>query len=153
MTNFNIRFQKTWNRIPDAVRPSADHAFLYYLKNLNSDISVMIQSMGGQSLPQAYSIAIRAENIQAGKIAPRPPMPYFSDIHPNMPLHIPPLATIPVVPAIESAGSQTNAIAGPSNELQEIKTFLQTLGNELTSMKKQQYQGPRPPFQGYNQQQ
>lgn len=51
MTDFNIRFQKTWNKIPATVRPSTDYAFLYYLKSLNSDISVMIYSMGGTSLP------------------------------------------------------------------------------------------------------
>lgn len=60
--DFNSRFQRTWNRIPISVRPSADHAFLYYLKSLNSDISVMIQSMGGVSLPQAFGISMRAEN-------------------------------------------------------------------------------------------
>ncbi|KAH9289667.1 hypothetical protein KI387_033784, partial [Taxus chinensis] len=50
-----------------AVRPAAEGAFLYYLKALNSDISMLIQSMGGTTLPASYSIAIRAENclIQA----------------------------------------------------------------------------------------
>ncbi|KAH9293755.1 hypothetical protein KI387_041040, partial [Taxus chinensis] len=71
-------FQRSWDRIPVAVRPTAEGAFLYYLKALNSDISMLIQSMGGTTLPAAYSIAIRAENclIQAGKLAPRPPMPF-----------------------------------------------------------------------------
>ena len=61
----------------------------------------MIQSMGGVSLPQAYDIAIGAENslIQAGKIAPRPPMPIFLDIQPNMPLTIPPFNPLLVVPS------------------------------------------------------
>ena len=82
MTNFNYRFQRTWSRIPVQVTPSKGHAFLYYLRSLNSDISVMIQSMGGYSLPQGYGIAIRFENslIQVGKIAPRPPMPIYIDI-------------------------------------------------------------------------
>lgn len=52
MTDFNTRFQKTWDRILVAVTPSADHIFLYYLKSLNNDISVMIESMGGATLPQ-----------------------------------------------------------------------------------------------------
>ena len=97
-----MRFQRTWNRIPVQVRPSPEHAFLYYLKSLNSDISVVIQSMGGNSLPQSYETTVRVENclIQARKIAPRPPMPIFPNIHPNMPLIIPPFGTLPTIPAL-----------------------------------------------------
>lgn len=42
----------------------------------------MIQSMGGNTLPQAFDIAVRAENclIQAGMIARRPPMPIFPSL-------------------------------------------------------------------------
>lgn len=81
MTDFNYHFERTWNRIPTMVKPSPEHAFLYYLKDLNSDISIMIQSMGGVTLPTPYDISIRAEKnlIQAGKIAPRPPMSIFPD--------------------------------------------------------------------------
>ena len=69
--------------------------------------------MGGVSLPQAYNIAIRAENslIQAGKIALRPPMPIFPDIHPNMPLTIPQFNQLPAIP------SQEIVVAGPPLEL------------------------------------
>lgn len=42
MTNYNCKFLRTWNRIPVSVRPSAEHAFLYYLQSLNGQISVMI---------------------------------------------------------------------------------------------------------------
>ena len=99
----------------------------------------MIQSMGGVSLPQAYAITIRAENslIQVGKIAPRPPMPIFLDIQPNMPLAIPPFNPLPIVP------SQAIAVAGPLQELQEIKNsqlkienMMQTFRNELVNLKK-----------------
>ncbi|KAH9317715.1 hypothetical protein KI387_019484, partial [Taxus chinensis] len=67
LTNFNFRFQKSWERIPVAVRLAVEATFLYYLKDLNSNISMLIQSMGGTTLPAAYSITIRAENclIQA----------------------------------------------------------------------------------------
>ncbi|KAH9314377.1 hypothetical protein KI387_023004, partial [Taxus chinensis] len=67
LIDFNFRFQRTWERIPMVVRPTAEGAFLYYLKDLNYDISMLIQSMGGTTIPAAYSIAIRAENclIQA----------------------------------------------------------------------------------------
>ncbi|KAH9321529.1 hypothetical protein KI387_016168, partial [Taxus chinensis] len=51
LTDFNFRFQKTWERILVAVRPTAEGAFLYYLKALNSDISMLIQSMGGITIP------------------------------------------------------------------------------------------------------
>jgi hypothetical protein len=155
MTDFNMRFQKTWDRIPIQVRPSAEHAFLYYLKSLNSDISVLIQSMGGISLPQSYGLAVRSKNclIQAGKIAPRPPMPIFPDIQSNIPLIMPPFATLPTTPALQIAAANDSNTAGSFQELQDIKSsqqkmenILQTIGNELVSIKKQQYQG-RSPFQ------
>ncbi|KAH9317847.1 hypothetical protein KI387_019616, partial [Taxus chinensis] len=41
-------------------------------------------SMGGNTLPDAYDISIKAENnlIQAGKLAPRPSMPIWADLAP-----------------------------------------------------------------------
>ncbi|KAH9291090.1 hypothetical protein KI387_044661, partial [Taxus chinensis] len=66
-TDFNFRFQRSWDKIPVVVRLRAEGTFLYYLKALNSDISMLIQSIGGTTLPVAYSISIRADNylIQA----------------------------------------------------------------------------------------
>ncbi|KAH9296017.1 hypothetical protein KI387_039605, partial [Taxus chinensis] len=82
---------------------------------LNSDISTMIQSMGGETLPAAYDIAILAENslIQAEKLAPRPSMPFLADLAP-----IPQPITI-----IEPT------IAAPSDD---VFKALQTMGNKLT---------------------
>ena len=42
----------------------------------------MIQSMGGNTLPQAFDTTIRDENslIQVGKIAPMPPIHFFPNI-------------------------------------------------------------------------
>lgn len=82
MTDYNNRFLKTWNRILVFVRPSADHSFLYFLQSFNGQISVMIQSMSGTSLPQAFDTVVRAENclIQVGMIARRPPMPTFPSL-------------------------------------------------------------------------
>lgn len=83
----------------------------------------MIQSMGGVSLPDAYEVAIRSENclIQACKIAPRPLMPIFLDIQPNMPLQIPPFAPFAAIPALSTvvlaAASQENATPRSSQEL------------------------------------
>lgn len=81
------------------IRPTAEHAFLYYLRAFNSSISVMIQTLGGNTLLAAYQLAIRAENnlIQAGQIAPRPPMPIFPMAlvtQPTIPLQEVPLAMI-----------------------------------------------------------
>ena len=62
MNNFNFKFQRTWDRIPAMMRPPPEYTFLYFLRALKNDIAVMIQSMGGVSLPDAFEIAIRAEN-------------------------------------------------------------------------------------------
>lgn len=94
MGNFNYRFQKTWDRIPTLFKPSSNHAFLYFLRALNSDIVVIIQSIGGDNRPRAYDTAIRAKNflIQDGKLPRRPPMPLFVED----PTQHPTLAPIPV---------------------------------------------------------
>lgn len=136
MGDFNFRFHKTWNRIPALVKLFPNHAFLYYLRDLNNDIAVMVQSMGGASLPGAYDIAIRVENclIQAGKIAPRPPMPLF----PEAPSQQLTLAPIPMASAGQSSTPSTS-----SNELHEVKALLQNFGNELVALKRQQTQYSR----------
>lgn len=63
LTDFNYRFQKTWDRIPVVVKPTLGGAFLYYLKALDSDLALTLQSFEGDTLPAAYDIAIRAKNI------------------------------------------------------------------------------------------
>ena len=115
---------------------------LHYLTSLNSDISIMIQSMGGYSLPQGYDIEIRAKNslIQVGKISPRPPMPIYLDIQPSTPLVVPPLNSILATPC------QEVATIGPSSKLQELRdgqkmmeSLVQNLTNELVNIKKGDY--------------
>ncbi|KAH9294558.1 hypothetical protein KI387_040236, partial [Taxus chinensis] len=132
LTDFNFRFQRTWERIPMVVRPTAECAFLYYLKALNSDISMLIQSMGGTTIPAAYSIAIRAENclIQAGKLAPRPPMPLYPNLESPSTSQAPNLAPIPT-PRNQSSNEASTSSSSASNELQEVMKQLQNLGNEL----------------------
>ena len=102
ISDFNFHSQRTWDRIPPSIKPSNDHALLYYLKAFNSDISIMIQSMGGCTLPGAFDITIRAKNnlIQARKLPPRPPMPYFLEIQPLVPIVEPPLAVVPLGPTL-----------------------------------------------------
>ncbi|KAH9298487.1 hypothetical protein KI387_030169, partial [Taxus chinensis] len=118
MTYFNSRFQRTWERIPIMVRTTTEGAFLYFLKALNYDIFVMIQSMGGITLPDAYAIAIRDENflIQASKLAPRPPMPLYPDMGNPNPNQTPTIAPIPAL-RNQSSNEASNSSSSPSNEL------------------------------------
>ena len=82
MTDFNYKFQKTWDRICTAVKPTPSNAFLYYLRAFDSDIATTLQTMGGNTLTNAYEVAIKAMNIliQGGKLAPRPPMPLYLNV-------------------------------------------------------------------------
>ena len=93
----------------------------------------MIQSLGGNTLPNAYQRVIRAENnlIQAGQIALRPAIPIFSvapRLPPAEPLQVAPLAVILVVLALPALGISQNALqvdaSAQSNELREIKGLL-----------------------------
>ncbi|KAH9326436.1 hypothetical protein KI387_006614, partial [Taxus chinensis] len=87
---------------------------------LNSDISMLIQSMGGTTLPAAYSIAIRAENclIQAGKLGLRPPMPLYPNLENPSTSQAPTLAPIPT-PRNQSSNETSTSSSSASNELQE----------------------------------
>ena len=102
ISNFNFRSQRMWDKIPPSIKPSEDHAFLYYLRAFNSDISVMIQSMGGNTLPGAFDTTVKAENnlIQAGKLPPRPLMPYFVEVQPIVPVVMQLLDIIPLAPVL-----------------------------------------------------
>lgn len=82
MANFNFRFQKTWERIQVLVRLTPKGEFIYYLRALNSDIVIMIQSMGGAIFLEAYALTIWAENclIQARKLTPKPLMPLYLEL-------------------------------------------------------------------------
>jgi len=102
MSDFNYYFQKTWDRIPVTVRSTPLHAFLFYLRALDSEISIMIQALGGSTLPDAFEIVVRAENylILVGKIPPRPPLPIFLQIQSSKPMKIPILANVLAILAI-----------------------------------------------------
>lgn len=94
------------------MKPTLGGAFLYYLKAFDSDLATTLETMGGNTLPDAYDISIRAENllIQGGKPAPRPMMPLLSDVPiqqpvvspiptttSSHPLIISPIASIPLM--------------------------------------------------------
>ena len=53
--------------------------------------------MGGNTLPVEFDIAVRAENnlIQARKLPPRPPMPYFVEVQPIVLVVIQLLVVVP----------------------------------------------------------
>jgi len=70
--DFKSRFDKVWKKFFVDIRPSQVFAFLYYLKALDPEISVMIQSLGGETLPQSYDLAIKAESslILSSKLPP-----------------------------------------------------------------------------------
>lgn len=63
MIDFNYRFQKTWDSIPAAVKPTPSNGFLHYLRALNSNISTTLKSTRGVTFPTTYEISIRVENI------------------------------------------------------------------------------------------
>ncbi|KAH9321005.1 hypothetical protein KI387_015644 [Taxus chinensis] len=148
--------ERTWERIPRAIKSTAEHAFLYYLRSLNNDTAVMIQSMGGNTIPAALYLAIRAENnlIQVDKIAPRPLMPIFSNIQ----------SLVPAINSIPIAASQAVTNPNQPTKLSELKSILQAFGNKFVSIERQlaqayrSYQAPfqsvttyptsRPPYQG-----
>ena len=71
----------------------------------------MIQSMGGCTLPDAFDVVVRVENslIQVGKLPPRPPMPYSTEIQKIVTVFIPTLAVIPPVPALPTFNMQVAA--------------------------------------------
>ena len=124
MTNFNYRFQKTWDRIPIVVRSTPSNAFLHYLKDFNNDIATTIQTMGGDNLPNTYEIRIRVENIliQGGKLSPRPPMPFFPDV----PNHQSKMAPIPINSTSQSLSLVPQASTS-SNGIDEIKEMMQSM--------------------------
>jgi hypothetical protein len=115
------RFQKTWDRIPTSVRPTPGNSFLHYLKAFNSKVSTTIQTLGGDTLPNAYDIALKIENIliRGGKLAPRPPMPFFPDV----PNHQPAMAPLPTTSTSQSLTLVLQASTS-SNGIDEIKEMM-----------------------------
>lgn len=152
--DFNYQFQRTLNRILVSVKPSNDYAFLFYLKALNSDIALMIQSMGGNTLPVAFDVAVRAENslIQVGKIAPRPPMPIFADLQPIIPIVPPVIVVVPSFPTYNAqvvaqehvVPSHLQEIISSKEQNANLQKTLQNSSNELVNINKAQTQ---PPYQ------
>ena len=77
--------------------------------------------MGGNTLPDAYEIAIKTKNIliQGGKLAPRPPMPLFPDIPNHRPLVTPIPTTSTNQPLAITPMASTS-----SSELRELRDMM-----------------------------
>jgi hypothetical protein len=124
MTDFNYIFQKTWDRVPTSVKSTPGNAFLHYLRAFSSDIATTIQTMGGDTFPNSYDIAIKSENIliQGGKLSPRPPIPFFSDV-PNHQLAMDPLPTTSTSQSLTLVPQASTS----SNGIDEIKEMIRGL--------------------------
>ena len=103
------------------MKPNPGNAFLHYLRAFNSDIATTIQTMGEDTLPDAYEIEIKVENIliQGGKLAPRPPMPFFPDI----PNHQPTMTPIPTISTSQPLSLVPEASTS-LNGMDEIKEMM-----------------------------
>ena len=79
--------------------------------------------MGVRTLPVVFDIVVRVENnlIQAGKLPPRPPMPYFVEVHPLVLVLVRPLAMVPPTPTLPTfnvqAAEKEYATTTPIREL------------------------------------
>lgn len=122
MIDFNYRFQKTWDIILVVVNPSLGNAFKNYLRDFNSDIVTKLQTIGRDTLPSAYDIAINAENclMQGGMLAQKPLILIFPNIHTHQPI----MAPIPIV-----STSQSLIVVPPSSTYsnRKIEIMLETL--------------------------
>lgn len=151
VTDFNMRFQRTWQMIPFSTCLPTDMAFVFYLKAFNSDISMMIQSLWGSTLSDAYDLAIWVENnlIDAEKLAPWPLMSVFPEILNQVPELVVPSTSIPhsmyVYPAPQKASMSSSST--PTTEVNEMKNLLRSFSNKIISLKISQIPSARPPFQ------
>lgn len=154
LTDFNARFHSSWWRIPVTIRPTPELAFMFYLKSINLDISMMIKSLGGATLPDAYATAIKAENhlINCGKLPPQPVMPIFPEIS-NVAQEVAstsapatPQSAYSYIAAPENLASTSGS---PKNEMGDLKEMLRTMANDITTLKRNQAMPPRPAYQNY----
>lgn len=111
----------------------------------NYDISIMIQSLGGNTLSQAFDIVLQAENnlIDAGKLAPRRIMPVFLEISTQVVEE-----TAPSTSAPQSMYSfPTLQFASLAVEVSDKKNLLRSFSNKIVNLKRAQVSPTKPPFQ------
>ena len=88
-------------------RPPKEYVFLYFLRDLNSKIAIMIQCMHDTTLPIDYGIIVAMKNslIHASRIAPMLPIFIFPKIQAStnfLTLQIVMLPPSPIVAATSS---------------------------------------------------
>ena len=115
----------------------------------------MIQSMGGFTFLGAFDIVVSTKNslIQARKLPPRPPMPYFVEVQPLVLVMVPLLAIAQPTLALPTFNVQVAtkeyAATAPIRELKEknvelkeksdsMMRKLHNYGNEIMNFKRQQ---------------
>lgn len=115
----------------------------------------MVQSLGGDTLPDAYDLVVRGENslIDVRKLPPRLPVPMFVEISskiqeevaPNT--YATPLSLMFVYPNTKVSTSGSSSLVA---EMNNIKNLLRIVSNEFVSIKCQQVTPPNPPqnYQG-----
>lgn len=121
---------------------SSRYAFFFYLKAFNSDISVMIQSLGGSIVPNSYELAVQAKNnlIDVGKLPPRPPIFIFLELT-RQALEPPYLSTsapqsMYTYPNAQQASTSTSSTLVA--EVSDMKNLLRPFSNEIINLKRQQ---------------
>lgn len=126
-------------------------AFVFYLKSFNSNILVMIQSLGGNTLPQAFELAVQAKNnmIDVGKLALRPLMSVFPDLSNRASKEVVPSTSAPQSMYMYPRPQQVHSPPQSSLalEVSHMKNSLRTFSNEIVNMKRSQIPPARPPFQ------
>ena len=85
----------------------------------------MIQSMGDCTFLGAFEIVVRVENnlIQARKLPPRPPMPYFIEVQQPILAMVTPLVVVPPATTLLAFNIQVvveeNVVIAPIRKLKE----------------------------------
>lgn len=123
-------------------------AFVFYLKAFNSDISVMIQSLRGNTLLQAFNLAVQAENnlIDVGKLAPYPTMPVFPEMSTQVMEEVTPSTSTPQSMYSFPTPQTTIHSASLVAKVNDMKNLLRSFSNEIVNLKRAQVSPTKPPF-------
>lgn len=111
----------------------------------------MIQSLRGNTLLQAFELAVQAKNdlIDVGKLALRPLMSVFLELlsqalEPVMPNTSTPQSMYMYLRPLQAHSPPTSSLAV---EVSDMKNLLRNLSNEIINLERSQISPARPPFQ------
>lgn len=134
-------------------------AFMFYLKVINMDITLMVTSIRGNTLPDAYEMAMHAENnlIDVGKLSPQPPILVFTKIsdsyqeeaNPSTPAAQLKLVSPQPMNEYPTTQASTSGLSSLAVDIIDIKDLTQTFANELVIIKRQQMKPPKMTTQVY----